>query len=406
MIELTVKQKRILIEDSRDQAKILILEGAVRSGKTFLNNMLFYKELRKYQGQNKNFIVMGYTLGSVKRNVLNDLSTMFNIDTKTDMSGCFSAFGNKIHCFGSDKRDSYKNMTGFTAQLWYANEVSLSHSNSVQEAFQRCSGDNARIIWDSNPSYPEHKIKTDFIDRSGERLSSGRLRIKSYHFNIDDNQFLSADYIENLKKSTPKGMWYNRSIKGLWVSAEGLVYESWNPEVHCVEPFKIPDDWKRVRGIDFGFTNPLVCLWGALDLDGRLFIYDEHYRARTLLDVHAEAIKSRKGNFAWTVADHDSQDVAELKKYGVRTKPAIKDVGIGLQRVAQRLIIQDDELPRLFVFNTCKNLKREMGTYCWIEQKEGRAVQEEPMKINDHCVDTLRYIVMGIDNKRNLQLFL
>lgn len=403
-LQLTQKQKQILKNDILDPAKITISEGSVRSGKTFLNNVLFYKELRKHK--NKNFIITGFTTSSVKRNVLDSFEDMFGVQCRPNLSGTFNLFGNKIHIFGSDKQDSYKSLTGMTCQTWYGNEVSLSHKNSVQECFNRCSENNSRIIWDSNPSYPHHFIKTDFIDRSGERLNNGKLRIKSYHYILDDNNFLSPEYIENLKLSTPQGMWYNRSILGLWSMAEGLVYESFNPDLHCIEPFDIPAEWTKVRGVDFGYNNPFITLWVAIDPDNRLYVYNEYYKNKTLLNKHAEKIKSIKGTFKWTVADHDAQDVAELKKYGVKTKPAIKNVAIGLQRVASRLIVQNDGKPRLFIFNNCVQTRKEFTTYHWMKVQDNKAAREEPDKVLDHCMDVIRYIVMQIDNKRNLQLFL
>ena len=50
----------------------------------------------------------------------------------------------------------------------------------------------------------------------------------------------------------------------------------------------IPRDWPRYLAIDFGYTNPFVCLWAAKDTDGRLFIYRQIYKTKTLVEDHAE----------------------------------------------------------------------------------------------------------------------
>lgn len=394
------KQREILKKYKLDKPKILILEGAVRSGKTFLNNAIFYREVHRQPNAGKHFIITGHTVGSIKRNVLDSMSEMFGIDTKLDNDSCFRMFGNKIHCFGADKTDSYKSMTGMTGAGWYGNEITLQHEHSITEAFNRCSDPDARILWDTNPDYPEHPIKLNFINRSGERLSSGRLRIQSWHFQLDDNPFLAPEYVENLKRSTPSGMWFNRRIKGLWVAAEGLVYEDWDPDIHVIDPFPIPNDWDRVRGIDLGFNNPFVCLWGAIDHDGRLYIYDEHYYDHKLIKWHSDRIKQRKEQVKWTVRDHDAQEGAELEDNGINTWPAKKDVDDGLQKVAARLKVQKDGKPRLFVFRNCENTRREHGMYRWEENKEGRPIKEQPMKVHDHTCDTVRYMVMELDNER------
>ena len=342
-------------------------------------------------------MITGHTIGSIKRNVLDPMSEMLGVTIRLDTFGMFELFGNRVHCFGADKQDSYKTLTGLTAHGWYGNEVTLQHENTIVEAFSRVSGEGARIFWDTNPDYPEHPIKVNYINQSGARLSTGRYRIKSWHFNLDDNPFLPAEYVENLKATTPPGMWYDRRIKGLWVAAEGLVYEGFDRNVHVYEPTTLPSEWTRYRAIDFGFVNPFVCLWGAVDYDGRLYVYDEHYQANMLIADHASAIKRRPGVFKSDVADHDAQERAELDDNGIPTRPAKKDVALGIQRVAERLVVRADGYPRLFISTKCENLIREIARYAWEERKPDKPVKEEPKKVEDHAVDALRYMVMELD---------
>ena len=396
---LAPRQTAILGDYLRNRPKLLILEGAVRSGKTVLNNLLFYLLVRSKAGRSEHYIMTGHTLGSIKRNVLDPMSEMFGADCKLDNNGMFGLHGNKVHCFGADKADSYKAITGMTAHGWYGNEMTLQHNNTIGECFARSSGPGAWALWDTNPDYPEHPIKIDHIDRSGERLPSGKLRVQSYHFQLEDNPYLPEDYIANLKITTPPGMWYDRRIKGLWVAAEGLVYELFNPAVHVIPAFAPPADWKRYAAVDFGFTNPFVHLWGATDEDGRLFIYNEHYQANMLIKDHAKAIHLG-GVISNTVADHDAQERAELWEAGILTRPAEKDVPLGIQRVAERMVIQSDGRPRLFIMDNCKHLVSELRKYCWEERKEGRPAKEEPVKSDDHACDALRYMVMEIDSGR------
>ena len=113
--------------------KLLILEGAVRSGKTWLNNFLFGSAVEARVNQGLHYIITGHTLGSIKRNVLDPLSEITGENCKTDSGGTFTLYGNRIHCFGADRADSYKAVTGMTAYGWLANEVTLQHSNSIRE---------------------------------------------------------------------------------------------------------------------------------------------------------------------------------------------------------------------------------------------------------------------------------
>ena len=405
---LTDKQEYAFTQWLKHDPLIFINEGAVRSGKTVIDNIIFRYLVESQKNKRRDFIITGYTIGSIERNVIRPMCEMFNMKIKPDQFNRFDWFGNKVHCFGTDNENSYKSEQGLTAYGWYANEMILHHPNSIKESFDRTSGDGFRIIGDTNPSYPDHSIKTDLIDKSGERLDSGQLRILSLHWELEDNTKLSRAYVENLKKTTPPGMWYDRAIKGLWVAAEGVVYEGFNRETHVIEPFEIPAHWKRYRAIDFGYTNPFVCLWGAVDEDGRLFIYEEHKQAQMLIGDHVRKIRNRDEYYTdeWggeheigyeTVSDHDAQDNAELRALGLYTRNANKDVTIGIQKVAERMVKQPDGRHRLYIFGNCKETIREIGKYAWAEKKEGKPIKEEPVKVDDHCMDALRYMVMDID---------
>lgn len=405
MIDYSAKQKEIIKYVKKYDPIQLVLEGAVRSGKTFLNNILFILHVAKYQNKKYDFIVTGHTIGSIERNIVKPLREMLGYDIRLNIRNNFDLFGNKIHCFGSDKYDSYKQMTGMTSYGWYANEVTLQHRNTISEAFNRCSGEGSRIFWDTNPDYPEHFVKREYIDKSGDLLENGKIRIKSFHFMIDDNPMLPLEYIENLKASTPPGMWYDRKIKGLWVAAEGAVYELFNRNTHVIEPFKIPDHWQRYRVIDYGYTNPFVCLWAAVDEDGRVYVYHEYYKDQTLLKDHAAYINSyieTKENggmirYTDTIADHDAQDNAEMKNYGIRTRNANKTVNLGIEKVSERMVVQRDGKPRLFIFRNCEHTIREHSAYRWQEHKDGKPIKEEPLKVNDHTCDALRYLIADLD---------
>jgi PBSX family phage terminase large subunit len=221
-----------------------------------------------------------------------------------------------------------------------------------------------------------------------------------------ENKYLPSDFISTLEESY-SSEYAAQEIEGQFVQFEGLVYSEFNRAVHVVDPLSPPESWGRVRSIDFGYTNPFVCLWGATDGDGRLFIYDEHYKARTLLKDHADAIHARDAHapaILWSVADHDAQDTAELHTYGVSTHPAQKDVGIGIQRVKERLRVRGDGRARVFISSNCVNTIREFGAYRWEPSKEGRAEKEQPVKESDHALDALRYMIMELDHMTTPQI--
>lgn len=223
-----------------------------------------------------------------------------------------------------------------------------------------------------------------------ERWTAGDPQYELINASTADNVHLPSEYLRDLEASY-SGEFAQQELHGQFVAFEGLVYSEFRRGVHTFnhEP---PKDWIRVAAIDFGFTNPFVVLWGAVDEDGRLWVWDEHYKRQELMEYHAAQILSR-GPVDWYVADHDAQDNAELRRWDISTIRAKKEVVAGIQKVKARLIVQQDERPRLMIHERCVNLLKEIGMYRW---KEG-GPKEEPVKENDHAMDALRYMVMQLD---------
>ena len=223
--------------------------------------------------------------------------------------------------------------------------------------------------------------------------------------------------------------------RGEITALEGRIYTDFDPGVHVVEPFEIPKDWPRYQAIDFGYTHPFCALWGALDGDGRLYIYREHYRAGWLLRKHALAITEAEScphcfdpdgygsetdaEVWWERYDrgcsHCDQGRAEPEPdirwadpenagdrrslsadYRIVNSPARKRVAPGIRDVAERLVVQPDGKPRLYVFNTCTNLLSEFPQYRWKPNRGSEEIEPKPLKTNDHAMDALRYMIRGI----------
>jgi phage terminase large subunit len=209
-----------------------------------------------------------------------------------------------------------------------------------------------------------------------------------------------------------------RLFEGKAVQAEGAVYGGYNPALHLVDAFPVPDDWPRFRAVDFGYTNPFTCQWWALDNDGRMYRYREIYHTQRLVEDHAkEIVRLSEGeNIETTVCDHDAEDRATLERHGVPTIPASKGISAGLQAVATRLRKAGDGRPRLFLMRDAlverdatleaafKPLctEDEFPAYVWPESSQGRTIKEVPLDLNNHGMDALRYAVMHKDQEREV----
>ena len=224
-----------------------------------------------------------------------------------------------------------------------------------------------------------------------------------FYADLNDNRKSRGGYVNDAEIEAMIAEWpeevQETRIKGHFAAFLGAVYKLFNRDVHVVKPFEIPADWPRWRSVDWGFNNPFVCLWLARDPDRRWYVYHEHYQAQETLAYHAERIKqiSAQERYQATWADHDAQDRWEFEKLGIPTTPAKKDVHLGIEAVQAALKVQADGRPRLFIFETCKHTIQEMTGYRWAEGTETRDAKDEPLKVNDHTADALRYAVFGVE---------
>ena len=317
------KQIAVWKYDQKYKPHTTILHGSVRSGKTVILLWLWVNHILKYKGQNKKFIMMGVSSGALKQNCLDDMEEMFGLDCSLNIRNEFELFGNTIKCYGGDNVSSYKNTRGFTAHGVFFNEITLLHSNSIAEALKRCSGDGARVFADTNPDHPQHPIKKEWVDKDGELMSSGRVRIKAWHFNIYDNAvsnggFVSDDYIENLA-ATMEGFEKDRSINGSWTASDGIIYTSFRQSMIIDE---VPAMKYHLFGIDWGYDHYGVIAVLGVDHDGNIYLINEVAEREKGINWWNNKYQSLLKDYHNVFAYADSATPANVKE--LRVKPADK----------------------------------------------------------------------------------
>lgn len=267
-----------------------------------------------------------------------------------------------------------------------------------------------QLIADCNPDMPTHWLKVR-SDKGRTKMINSRHMDNPVYFDQETGlpTQQGQDYVIG-KLSTMQGVMRERYYKGIWAAAEGLVYEEYNPSIHIYDKAKQPPkEWTRFLSIDFGFTNPFVCQFWAVDGDGRAYLYKEIYKTRTLVEEHAKQIKELLKNEPtpqYILTDHDAEDRATLEKHlGMATHKANKNVSEGIQAVASRIKVQPDGKPRIYLCRDavverdsqlenekkpCSTLE-EIAGYVWNTDKDA------PVKSNDHGMDAMRYMVAHLD---------
>lgn len=269
---------------------------------------------------------------------------------------------------------------------------------------------------DCNGGIPGRVAYRRFIDADNDEfvaekpvhreLSAGvhLYRAKRYNrIHVETNEQTSVYTAETLaewRRTYPEAI-YRRLVLGAWTAAQGVVFPEWSRHVHTAE-FEPDPSWEIFRGIDFGYTNPFVCLWIGIDYDKRLWVFDEYYKSGDIIPHHASEILSRWTDLEITATYADpSGPWRELQNALDQTvSRGYNDVRYGITRLQRALLPGPDGKPRLTVHATrCPNLQREMETY---EYKPANAIgqkSEEPLKLNDHAIDALRYTKASEDRR-------
>lgn len=382
----TPKQIEILKRTNTEDFFILGLHGAKRTGKTVINNDIFLRELIRVRKIADNlkikepmYILAGVSSKTIQNNVLQEIYNRYQLDIKFDKHNSFTLFGVKVVQAFTGTIGGLGGIRGMTAFGAYVNEASLANEKVFKEIISRCSGDGARIVFDTNPDNPEHWLKKEYIDSKSENIIS-------YHFELDDNTFLSPRYIQNIKESTPSGMFYDRDIRGLWVTGEGVVYSDFDSNKHFINDVDNIEFETYIAGVDWGYSHFGSIVVFGIDKLNNWYLLEEHAKQFKEIDYWADValdIKARYGNINFYCDSARPEHVERFRRERIRAINADKSVLSGIEEVA-RLI----KLGRFFVISDkVKVFKKEIYNYVW-DEKTGN-----PVKENDDVMDSMRYAI-------------
>ncbi|WCK55420.1 PBSX family phage terminase large subunit [Aneurinibacillus sp. Ricciae_BoGa-3] len=388
-------------------AFINILEGAVRSGKTIASQIAWVEFMRT--SPHDRFLMSGKTVDTLYRNVIEDIIKIYGRSRvryiKSSSGGAqliftFKVAGKKVkkiaYCVGAHDERAEERIRGMTVAGWYVDEITLHPESFVKQAINRMSLPKSRAIWTTNPDSPYHFIKTEFIDKAEEK------GYKVWHFDLDDNLALDETYKENVKNAY-SGLWYKRMILGLWVLAEGTIYDMFDEDVHAID--QAPENIERFYvGIDYGTKNPTAFVLVG-QKNGCLYVLDEYYyngreigRQKTDMEYSVD-FQRFVADITYPLIAIDpsaASFIAQLRKDRVSNiRKADNAVLDGIRHVSNLIAKK-----RLFVMRKCKNLLREFSSYVW-DEKAAKKGEDKPLKDNDHALDALRYVIMMAKDSLN-----
>ena len=252
-----------------------------------------------------------------------------------------------------------------------------------------------------------HWVKKRYIDPSPPNESfqgSDGLIRKFIPARLDDNPYLAGDgrYEQMLKALPPTQR--RQLLEGDWDVAEGAAFTEFDRNIHIIEPYEIPINWERIKGIDYGYASESACVWGAIDRDDNtLIIYRELYRKGLLATDLAYVISEMELNdpmsvpgvldtACWNRTGQTGPTVGEtLVKAGHKLRRADKNRIAGKIQIHEYLKVQQSGRPKLQIFNTCPNLIRELQSIPLDKSNPEDVDTHAP----DHAYDALRYLIMS-----------
>lgn len=417
LLDISPKQEQSIREATR---QVCVWEGSVRSSKTIASLIRFLIQVPlARQGR---IVIMGRTRESIYRNVFEplmdpELFGPFARHVKyTAGAPTARILGRVVHVIGANDKQAEDKIRGMTVALCYVDEITVLPEGAFKMMLSRLTAPGAMLLGTTNPDSPGHWLKRDYLDRI-DALPNWI----TWHFVLDDNLALSAEAIRNLKANYT-GLWYKRFIEGLWVAAEGAIYDMWDPTPGAgfVIPWeKLPPMRELVAvGVDYGTTNPTAALLLGIsaELDNwhrpapRLFLIDEWRHDSKVAEQKLTDAQLSRALIRWlnephlpsgspslvphyTILDPSAASLrVQMQQDGVTTTQADNDVLYGIRTMASLLAER-----KLIVTDRCKGFISEASGYAW-DPKATEKGEEKPLKVADHSLDAARYAVITTEN--------
>lgn len=412
---LSEKQERSIIEALDGAENIEIWEGSVRSGKT-MSSILAWCEYCRDQAPPGPLAMIGKTKDTLRRNVLDEIDNYFGDASPlvhTPGANTGTLFGRKVHMIGANDAKAESRIRGLTLAGAYVDEATLLPNESfwsmLVTRFITTFPLGAKIFVTTNPDSPAHWFKRSVIDKAA------KIRAKVWKFILDDNPILTEEAKNQLKNSL-SGLFYKRFIEGLWVAAEGAIYDMLDLDhKHRVTWEQLPiltgDMW---LGVDYGDLNPFHAVLLALGVDRRLYVvgewrYDGRAKQRQMEQTEYEAaLREWLEQGAGIIVD--GQPAVDVWPTRIAVDPSaagfrniLRNRGwTGLTGSDEKINAVRDGIRNIasllgrgrlrFVEGAAPELEREMLGYVWDEKAAERG-EDAPVKTDDHGPDALRYAV-------------
>ena len=229
------------------------LIGGTGCGKTFFLPRWLYLRMCQFPGEE--WIVSAPTREMTKRNPIKYIKRFFDENNipynynKADLVMTLPSLAT-IYFVSAETPDR---MQGIHAKGIIGDEAGLFDRLWWDTAVQRIAYRKGQILLTTTP-YSQNWLKSEVWDKWIEGDENFYVKNPTSL----DNPFYPREEYKRAKERLPDWK-FKMLFEGKFTKPAGLIY----PDYQTVEPFKIPANWFKFGGVDFGFNNPFAVIWFA-----------------------------------------------------------------------------------------------------------------------------------------------
>jgi hypothetical protein len=239
-------------------------------------------------------------------------------------------------------------------------------------------------------------------------------------FKSGENPYLRPEELERLYAQYSV-QFARQELEASFEEFAGKVYSDFRVDEHVCD-LNYRAEWPLYRALDFGFSNPTVCLWIQSDPEERVHVIDEYCQSLRTDEENAAAILARERAKGYGAVQASFADAAAagsraaFARYGIATVADRRwPITVGLELVRRALKKRGDGTPGMLVDRRCANTIREFNSYRYADAiydapahdfdgragsgsargSDARARSEEPLPFDNHAMDALRYFFVN-----------